>query len=58
MREINNWPLRTQYMATSHGGNFDVNMTSSKVGRTRHHIRRFVRRSLELKIKPSTGQTL
>ena len=33
-------------------------MTSSEVVRTRHHIRRFLRRSLVLKIKPNTGQTL
>ena len=33
-------------------------MTSSKVVRTRHLIRRFLRRSLVLKIKPNTGQTL
>ena len=45
-------------MATWHDGTFDVNMTSSEVVRTRHHIRRFLRRSLVLKIKPNTGQTL
>ena len=33
-------------------------MTSSEVVCTRHHIRRFLRRSLVLKIKPNTGQTL
>ena len=33
-------------------------MTSSEVVRTRHHIRRFLRISLLLKIKPNTGQTL
>ena len=50
--------LRIQYMATWCDGTFDVNMTSSEVVRTRHHIRRFLRRSLALKIKPNTGQTL
>ena len=39
-------------------GFFDVNMTSSEVVRTRHHIRRFLRRSLVLKIKLNTGQML
>ena len=39
-------------------GTFDVNMTSSEVVCTHHNIRRFIRRSLVLKIKPSTGQTL
>ena len=34
-----------------------VHMTSSKVVRTRHHIGRFIRRSLVMKIHPSTGQT-
>ena len=33
-------------------------MTSSEVVRTRHHIPRFIRRYLVLKIKPNTGQTL
>ena len=56
MRERNNWPLRTQYMDTWYDGTFDVNMTSSKVVRTRHHIRRFL--SLILNIKLNTGQTL
>ena len=32
-------------------------MTSSKVVRTSHHMRRFLRRSMVLKIKPNTGQT-
>ena len=45
-------------MATRCDGTFDVNMTSSEVVRTRHHIRRFLCRSLVLKIKPNTGQTL
>ena len=45
-------------MATWHDGTFDVNMTSSEFIRTRHHIRRFLRRSMVLKIKPNTGQTL
>ena len=31
---------------------------SSEVVRTRHHIRGFIRRSLLLKTKPNTGQTL
>ena len=50
--------LRIQYMATWCDGKFDVNMTSLEVVRTRHHIRRFLRRSLVLKIKLITGQTL
>ena len=33
-------------------------MTSSEVVRTRHRIRRFLRRSLVLKIRPNTGHTL
>ena len=45
-------------MATRCDGTFDVNMTSSEVVRTRHHLRRFLRRSLVLKIKPNTGQTI
>ena len=49
--------FRIQYMATWCDGIFDVNMTSSKVVRTRHHIRRFLRRSMGLKIKLNTGQT-
>ena len=49
--------LRIQYMATWHDGTFDVNIRSSDVVCTRHHIRRFLRRSLVLKIKPNTGQT-
>ena len=32
-------------------------MTSSKVVRTHHHIRRFLHISMELKIKPNIGQT-
>ena len=58
MTERNNWSLTIQYMATSHDGTFYVNMTSSEVVRTRHHMRRFLRKSLVLKIKPNTGQTL
>ena len=58
MTERNNWPLTIQYLAILHDGTFDVNMTSSEVVRTRHHIRRFQRRSPVLKIKPNTGQTL
>ena len=57
MREINNWPLRTQYVAIWQNGTFDLNMTPSEVVRTRHHIRRFLRISLVLKIKPNIGQT-
>ena len=45
-------------MATLHDGNFDINMTSSEVVRTRHHIRGFLCIYLVLKIKPNTGQTL
>ena len=45
-------------MATWCDGSFDVNMMSSEVVRTRHHIRRFLRRYLVLKIKLNTGQTL
>ena len=37
---------------------FDVNMTSSEFVRTRHHILRFLRIYLVLKIKKNTGQTL
>ena len=33
-------------------------MMSSEVVRTRYHIRRFLRRTLVLEIKPNTGQTL
>ena len=57
MTEINNWPRRTKYMDTLQDDTFDVNMTSSKFVRIRHHIRRFLRRYLVLKIKPNTGQT-
>ena len=45
-------------MATWCDGTSDVNMISSEVVRTRHHIRRFLRRSLVLIIKPNTGQML
>ena len=45
-------------MATCHDGIFDVNMTSLEVVRTHNQIRGFLRRSLLLKIKPNTGQTL
>ena len=58
MRERNNRPLRNQYMANLKDGDFNVNMMSSEFVRTRHHIRRFLRRSMVLKIKPNTGQTL
>ena len=58
LRERNNWPLRTQYMATWHDGTFDVNMTSSEVVHRRHHICGFLLRSLVLKIKRNTSQTL
>ena len=58
MRETNNRPLRTQYMATWHDETFDVNMMSLEVVSTRHRIRRFLRRSPVLKIKPNIGQPL
>ena len=58
MKERKNRILRIQYMATWCDGKFDVNMMSSGVVRTRHHIRRFLHRSLVLKIKPNIGQTL
>ena len=58
MTEINNWPLRTQYMATQYDDTFDINMTPSEVVLTRNHIRRFLRRSLLLKIKPSPVQKI
>ena len=45
-------------MASWHYETFDVNMMSSEVVHTRHHIRGFLRRSLELKIKPNTDQAL
>ena len=57
MTESKNRILWIHYMATWCDGTFDVNMMSSEVVRTRHHIRRFIRRSLVLKIKPSIGQT-
>ena len=44
-------------MATQQDGTFDVNMTLLEVVRTRHHIHRFLRRYMVLKIKPNTGQT-
>ena len=56
--ERKNRILRIQYIATWCDGTFDVNMTSLEVVHTRHHIRRFLCRSLVLKIKPNTGQTL
>ena len=56
--ERNNWPLRDQYMATWHDGTFDVNMTSLEILHRRHHIRKFLRRSLVLKIQPNKVQTL
>ena len=58
MRKRNSWPLTIQYIATCHDVTFDVNMTSSEVVRTCHHIRRFLRRSLVLKIEPNTSQKL
>ena len=58
MKEINNWPLRTQYMTIRHDGNFDVNMISSEVVRARHHMHKCLRIYLVLKIKLNTGQTL
>ena len=45
-------------MANWHDGNFYVNITSSEIVCRRHHIRRFLRRPLLVKIKPNTGQTL
>ena len=45
-------------MATWQDGTFDVNMTSLEVVRTQHHMHRFIRRYLLLKVKPNTGQTL
>ena len=41
MWERNIWPLWTQYIYTCKYGPMYVHMTSSKVVRTRHHIRRF-----------------
>ena len=58
MTERKNRILSILYMATWHDGRFDVNMTSLEVVCTRHHIHRFLCRSLLLKIKPITGQTL
>ena len=45
-------------MANSQDVTFKVIMTLLEVVRTRHHIRRFLRRYLVQKIKPNTGQTL
>ena len=45
-------------MANLQDVNFDTNMKSMEVVHTRHHIRRFLRRSLVLKIKLNTGQML
>ena len=45
-------------MATWKDGTFDVSMMSLEVIHTRHCMRRFLCRSLVLKIKPNTGQTL
>ena len=39
-------------------GNFGTYMMSSEVVHTHHHIRGFLRKSLVLRIKPNTGQTL
>ena len=58
MWERNISPLRTQDIFTWRYGQMYVNMTSAKLARTRHHIRRFPRRSLVLKIKPNIGQTI
>ena len=49
--------LRTQYMATWLYGQKQQNMMSSKRVHTRHHIHRFLRKYLALKIHPNTGQT-
>ena len=57
VRERNVWPLMTQYIFTWWNRQMCVNMTSSKVVCTRHHIRMFLRRSLVMKINPNTGQT-
>ena len=57
MWEINVWPLRTQYIFTLRNGHMYVNMASSKSVCTHHNIRRFLRRSLILKIYPNPGQT-
>ena len=57
MQEGNIWPLRNQYIFTWKYGQMYVHMTSSKVVRTPHHIRRFIRRDLLLKMKLNTGQT-
>ena len=59
--ERNIWPLRNQYIFTWQNGQMYVHMTSSKVVCTCHHIRKFLHRSLVLKIHLSpchkTGTT-
>ena len=45
-------------MSTGKDGTFDVNTMSSEVVHTGHNINMFLCRSLALKIKPNTGQTL
>ena len=56
MRERNICPLRTQYIFTFQNGQMCVHMMSPKVIHTRHHIHRFLRRYLVLKIHLNTGQ--
>ena len=57
MWEIIIWDLSTQCMATCIYGQKHKNMTSSKRVHTRHHIRRFILKSLSLKILLNIGQT-
>ena len=45
-------------MATIHDGTFEVNMMSSEVVHTRHHIRRVLRRLLILKQKKTQARRL
>ena len=49
-------PLMNQYIFTYRNGYMYVHMTSSKIVRTRHHICRFLHRSLVLKIHPNPCQ--
>ena len=44
-------------MVTCQYGQTYKHITSSKTVRTRHYIRRFLRRYLVLKIHPNAGQT-
>ena len=50
--------LRNQNMADWLYGHKHKNMASSKRACTHHHIRKFLRKSLVLKIHPNIGQTL